>query len=551
MSVPDIERMYECGDVLANAKGLTHKAHLAEYEEILAGVKGADNCKRLSSQFIARFFGYFPAQMDQSIDAMLDLCEDSNVDIRKQAIKDLPILCKDQHIKNLPKIVDVLVQLLQSEDGTEVTIIQNSIMTLIRRDTRAAIIGIFNQVHTGDEVVRERAIRLIHTKMKTSTAELLNKESQAETIAQIKKVFASGSVTAEEFPKLLSILQMTFLPKSTTGQAELVNMITKMADLDQESETVDFDYSSTEAVDRLIHCANQALPYFSATVKSTKFMEQIVMKMLPHYYLLPELTGQEVSVQDQVCKLAAELAVFMDKLSDPATAASNVFDRLIDYMPLAPASEDGSLTEVPSIEFTKVECLMFAFHSIGRQDETFLKADEERLKDFRSRLQYLARGVQGYIKKLKEFLAKPPAGASPEDKKLKQVALRTNENIQAMIRDLFHSPPIYKATISLSFKPKTDAKNQAKASNAPKAGEKRKPITFSSSGGGGAGGKKRQLYMDSVGQDNRGGNGSRKARAQVSSYKPSKSARPSGHYAPPGGKFSGKIRDRRGSWNDN
>ena len=46
-----------------------------------------------------------------------------------------------------------------------------------------------------------------------------------------------------------------------------------------------------------------------------------------------------MSVQDQVCKLAAELAVFMDKLSDPATAASNVFDRLIDYMPLAPASE--------------------------------------------------------------------------------------------------------------------------------------------------------------------------------------------------------------------
>ena len=34
--------------------------------------------------------------------------------------------------------------------------------------------------------------------------------------------------------------------------------------------------------------------------------------------------------------------------------ASNVFDKLIDYMPLPPASEDGSLTEVPSIEFTKV-----------------------------------------------------------------------------------------------------------------------------------------------------------------------------------------------------
>lgn len=546
MAIPDIERMYECGDILANAKGLTHKAHQAEYEEILAGVKGADNCKRLSSQFIARFFGYFQNLMDQSIDAMLDLCEDSNVDIRKQAIKDLPILCKDQHIKNLPKIVDVLVQLLQSEDGAEVTIIQNSIMTLIRRDTRAAIIGIFNQVHTGDEVVRERAIRLIHTKIKTSTAELLNKESQAELIAQIKKVFASGSVTAEEFPKLLSILQMTFLPKSTTGKAELVTMISKMADLGEDYEA-EFDYTSTEALDRLIQCANQALPYFSTAVKSTKFMEQIVMKVLPHYYELPELSGQDVSVQDQVCKLAAELALFMDKLSDPATAASNVFDRLIDYMPLPPVTEDGSMTEIPSIEFTKVECLMFAFHSIGRQDESFLKADEERLKDFRSRLQYLARGVQGYIKKLREFLAKPPAGTTPEDKKLKQIALRTNLNIQSMIRDLFHSPPIYKASITLSFKPNTDAKN-IPDKTAPRVGDKRKPITFNS-GGDGAGGKKRQLYMDSVG-DNRGGNGNRKMRAQVSSYKPTKSVRPSGHYAPPGGKFSGKIRDRRGSWND-
>ena len=116
-----------------------------------------------------------------------------------------------------------------------------------------------------------------------------------------------------------------------------------------------------------------------------------------------------------------------------------------------------------------------------------------------------------------------------------------------MIRDLFHSPPIYKASITLSFKPNTDAKN-IPDKTAPRVGDKRKPITFNS-GGDGAGGKKRQLYMDSVG-DNRGGNGNRKMRAQVSSYKPTKSVRPSGHYAPPGGKFSGKIRDRRGSWND-
>ena len=41
--------------------------------------------------------------------------------------------------------------------------------------------------------------------------------------------------------------------------------------------------------------------------------------------------------------------------------------------------------------------------------------------------------LKGYIKKLREFLAKPPAGTSPEDKKLKEVALRTNENIQVIV----------------------------------------------------------------------------------------------------------------------
>merc|ERR1719382_296628 len=119
-------------------------------------------------------------------------------------------------------------------------------------------------------------------------------------------------------------------------------------------------------------------------------------------------------------------------------------------MPLPPATEDGSLVEVPNLEFTKVECLMFTFHQIAKQAEGFLTSDEDRLKDFRSRLQYLARGVQGYIKKLKEFLAssgtKAVKDGEEDDVKIKQIALRTNENIQAMIRDLFHSPPIYKAS---------------------------------------------------------------------------------------------------------
>jgi len=51
------------------------------------GVKGDAQAKRLASQFIARFFSNFPSLAVESFEAMIDLCEDTDVNIRKQAIK--------------------------------------------------------------------------------------------------------------------------------------------------------------------------------------------------------------------------------------------------------------------------------------------------------------------------------------------------------------------------------------------------------------------------------------------------------------------------------
>ena len=208
-------------------------------------------------------------------------------------------------------------------------------MTLIRRDTKAAIIGIFSQVflhqelcvnfsslnwpptkvHNGEEIVRERALRLVHTKLKTNTSDLLNKEAQAQVItevllsrsylksflqliAEIKKVFASATVTGEEFPRLMAILNMTYLPKSTAGQVSYSGWYLDQLHPDilgSDGDGYDGDHHgwpwhdqglwlcqvpirhalifktsviffSAEAMDRLLQCATHALPYFSASV---------------------------------------------------------------------------------------------------------------------------------------------------------------------------------------------------------------------------------------------------------------------------------------------
>lgn len=50
-------------------------------------MKGGANEKRLASQFITRFFKYFPDLQPLAIEALFDLCEDDDVNVSKFKFK--------------------------------------------------------------------------------------------------------------------------------------------------------------------------------------------------------------------------------------------------------------------------------------------------------------------------------------------------------------------------------------------------------------------------------------------------------------------------------
>ena len=76
---------------------------------------------------------------------------------------------------------------------------------------------------------------------------------------------------------------------------------------------------------------------------------------------------------------------------------------------------------------------------------------------FQTRLQYFALAIQGYIRKLDEFLkGKSRLDLKNEDVQLKIVAQRSAKNISAIIKDLFHSPPSYKTKVIVSWRPLDD-----------------------------------------------------------------------------------------------
>merc|ERR1712002_323118 len=86
----------------------------------------------------------------------------------------------------LPKIADVLTQLLQTDESSEVVVIQNSLMSLLRKDCKGALIGLFCQIKTGGDLVRERALKFLFVKVKTEGKDLLNKEGEIHLFEEIK-----------------------------------------------------------------------------------------------------------------------------------------------------------------------------------------------------------------------------------------------------------------------------------------------------------------------------------------------------------------------------
>ena len=60
-----------------------------------------------------------------------------------------------------------------TEDSSELQFIHTSLTSLFRKDPKGTIVGLFSQIKTGGDVVRERAIKFLHAKMKVDGKILL------------------------------------------------------------------------------------------------------------------------------------------------------------------------------------------------------------------------------------------------------------------------------------------------------------------------------------------------------------------------------------------
>ncbi|CAF0763583.1 unnamed protein product [Adineta steineri] len=449
-----VDRIYDLYNVLNDKNGTNNSTEaLDAYKNLIEAMKQGPQEKKLALQFIGKFCKNFPPEMTKTIEAVIDLCEDEDITIRKQAIKEFPTLVRAA-TDTLQRVIGVLIQLLQANDTSEVTQVQNSIMTIYHINPKETITGILNEIQRSQEdLLRKRALRFICSRIATLDETDLPKDLEEHLIKACKDI--SSFLDAEEFVTIVKLLSTLRSMQTLVARQDIVNMIINQCNLDEGWNGVDTDRLSLVAT-----YMGHAMSLLSKNVHSTKFVVFMLDYVIEHIDKLPLSSDDKLDL----FRVLAEMCPYSTEFDRPKERLGKLFNVLMTFLPEPPLeTEPGTNDVTPDFQFSFIECLMYTLHQLSRKYPDFLIAEEneERVKDFRLRLRYLYRGASSYTTQLKNFLNGKTEGAADEQdeqKKTRLIAYKICSNVQVMIRDLCRSPPSFKSNVILSWKPTEELK---------------------------------------------------------------------------------------------
>ncbi|VDP77153.1 unnamed protein product [Echinostoma caproni] len=463
MAKPTIAELYTYYDTVSSENATQEEKELA-YRGILAGTKGDDKEKRLACQFIARFSKKFENLKEESFNCILDLCDDDDSNIRKQAVHDLLQLCK-RIPAFIPRVADVLVQMFQSEDSA-----------LLHLEPKATLAGIFNQMLTvNPDNPREHIMKFLSERLKHLPENLLTTEVEEFVVDQTNKVLTD--VSEEEFQLLISILSSLKCMSSVPGRQKLVCMISDQA----LQACPQFNATDPACVAQIRESCRQAALCVSKNVHATELFNYLLQKVIPVMTKIPnELADDRLSLLRAMAEFSTHHGPALSAISitELTTHMTALFDTLVHFLPEIPTTESGAKvtesekaneSETPEklafpagLKFSELECLLYVACQLGRCRPQFyggFSTEEERetpevlegiarLKLVRPRLQYLGQVAHEYAQSIAGNLTE---NGQSEDNKTKVFAHRVVTNIQNLVRNFFHNPPAFKTSIILSW----------------------------------------------------------------------------------------------------
>ncbi|KAK1232359.1 hypothetical protein PQX77_004523 [Marasmius sp. AFHP31] len=264
--------------------------------------------KIFAARNMAELFPHFPDLEEEAVNAIYDLCEDPDSQVRIEGYTTLSMLSKVEN-KWVKRNADVLVQLLQSDEPNEVNVVRKALVEHLKLDSRVTL-GVFcDQVVPSDEPMDEEESQM-RDRLRTLVLDFVANEvkkdqwrklaipgSEAEGVLISGLMLAlskSGDVDSQTIAKDI-LLQLPSFNSRSPQTNELCQAILLKA---KDSRSLDMDSGTTTTVASL----NRTRPYLD--LLRVMFLEKQLgdLESLLRFYqpLVSKPVLQRLSQQDQV-----------------------------------------------------------------------------------------------------------------------------------------------------------------------------------------------------------------------------------------------------------
>jgi len=335
-----------------------------QFDTLIGHVHNTDiKVRNLLAAEIPNYLHWFPSE--PSMNAMLDLCEDTEAAVRMSAIRGLKTFC-EKSPSNVGRISDVLGQLLGTEDGAELKTVQSAFAGTLHVNFSAALTTLVELIVNSETApsLRERQMGFL----KEAVAPIMKEAVFMENVPHQRTLLAQWRLLLlNETGALLPIAYVQFLIESArsmklsrsdpTAIDSLTAAILECFELHAEANT-------TPLIDLLDYFASLWKKIGVAGVKapgtSALFLDLFIRRFLPLFTpsLAPELS-------DSMQTMLRMLTYAAEKIPDPASeAALTAIYTLLKQVAARPKPVSTAA------QIAEVECVLAAFvalcaHSAG------------------------------------------------------------------------------------------------------------------------------------------------------------------------------------------
>nr|CDS34106.1 apoptosis inhibitor 5 [Hymenolepis microstoma] len=441
-----VESLYNCFNVISSNSS-SDAEKLRAYQQILQGSKGGPNEKKLSSQFIGRFFKLFQTEQENSFNCLLDLCDDEDSMTRIQAVRDFQQICKSVPTF-IPRVSDVLAQLIITENVSESNGINNSLKSLLIMDPSSTLVGIFNQIMSSKSgIQRKKLMQFLMNCLKDIPGEKMTIELEEFIIEHLNHLFSETSST--EFDAVIVIMSSLKSLSTLLGRQRLVNMVSNVV----MDKVPIFDPQSVQSVELIQRAGKQIVRLLSKNVSAAKFLKYMLVNVVPLVLsvknpfqqrgILQILTNFSSHPGDTFTSVPEDCRI---QLLQPLYMAL-----LTSFPEPSTLTDEGDAPAKMSLPAFTIECFLYTLLNLLKFCPTFLCASVQnvgdaasqegvaRLHSLRHKAQYTARLIQSYKTVIVAELQASFQAEGGCSVKTADEARRALANIEKMVRCIFRS----------------------------------------------------------------------------------------------------------------